>query len=103
MRGGGWMVAASIGAVESLKDQLGVCRWNYVLRSMQQNARSRLQSAYKYAQSVDGSDSDSAGNRSKDRLRMAGDNVEFERLKKTERSMKQVMALSCWGPTTVRF
>ncbi|KAG6407744.1 hypothetical protein SASPL_130741 [Salvia splendens] len=43
---GGWAIEASIGAVGALKDQLGVCRWNYVIRIVEQRAKSRVQTYY---------------------------------------------------------
>ncbi|XP_004487649.2 uncharacterized protein [Cicer arietinum] len=83
-----WIVASSIGTVEALKDQLGVCRWNYALRSMQQHVKNHIRS-YTKATNLSNSPSSAVvsnkGKRSK------------------EDSMKKVMDLSCWGPTTIRF
>ncbi|KAM0952410.1 hypothetical protein DsansV1_C03g0036101 [Dioscorea sansibarensis] len=80
-----WMVAMSVGAVEALKDQVGLCRWNYALRSLHQHAKNNLGSlsqARRVSSSVDV-------------MRKA--EVD-EKMKKTEETLKKVMYLTCWGP-----
>lgn len=92
-------MAASIGAVEALKDQLGVCRWNYVFRSIEQRAKTRVQSYYQaHVISPPPAGSGSSAGRM---MRMMG--AERERSERREICVKKVMDLSCWGPTTVRF
>ncbi|KAL1198472.1 hypothetical protein V5N11_022653 [Cardamine amara subsp. amara] len=72
-----WMVAVSIGAVEALKDQLGVCRWNYVIRSANQNLRNNVISVSQ-AKMISSSSSN--------------------KMEQAEESLRTVMYLSCWGP-----
>ncbi|XP_023878041.1 uncharacterized protein LOC111990499 [Quercus suber] len=80
-----WVAAASIGAVEALKDQ-GICRWNYPLRSHQQNAKNNIRSYY---EAVKLSAQSSSAISSK---------VTNDKLKQSEESLRKVMYLSCWGP-----
>ncbi|XP_059444826.1 uncharacterized protein LOC132176591 [Corylus avellana] len=81
-----WMVAASIGAVEALKDQ-GICRWNHPLRSLQQHAKNNIRS-YCQAKKLAAQSSSAISSKVKD----------HEKLKQSEESLRKVMYLSCWGP-----
>lgn len=79
----GWIVAASVGVVEALKDH-GICRWNYALKSAQQHVKSHVRSvsqANKFSSSMVSS-----------RLKLG------EKEKQSEESLRTVMYLSCWGP-----
>jgi hypothetical protein len=79
-------VAASVGVVEAMKDQLGICRWNHVIRSAQQNAKNHLRSM---SQAKNLSPSTSA---------MVMGKAREEKLRRSEESLRTVMYLSCWGP-----
>lgn len=83
-----WVVASSIGAVEAMKDQLGVCRWNYVLRSLQQHVKNNIR-AYNQARKLSCASAAAVSNKVKKRSK--------------EESMRKVMDLNCWGPSTIRF
>ncbi|KOM43692.1 hypothetical protein LR48_Vigan05g129700 [Vigna angularis] len=83
-----WVVASSIGAVEALKDQLGVCRWNFALRSLQQHAKNNIRSYGKPTKFSSAASSASVP-------------TKINRTK--EDSMNKVMEFNCWGPTTTRF
>ncbi|GMG98631.1 hypothetical protein Nepgr_000471 [Nepenthes gracilis] len=81
-----WAVAASLAAVEALKDQ-GFCRWNYIIRSIHQHAKSHLRSV-------------SQANRklSSPSTAVISDKLREKKAKQSEESLRKVMFLSCWGP-----
>ncbi|XP_068669549.1 uncharacterized protein [Aristolochia californica] len=81
-----WIAAASVGAVEALKDQ-GYARWNYAFRSLHQHAKMNL-GAYTQARRLSSLESSSSAER------RHGE----DKLKKSEESLRKVMYLSCWGP-----
>ncbi|KAK8700495.1 hypothetical protein V6N13_018890 [Hibiscus sabdariffa] len=82
-----WIVAASIRAVEALKDQ-GICRWNHTVRSAVQHANTHLRSASQ-AKSLS---SQSSAAISKGLSRE-------DKFRQSEESFREVMYLSCWGPS----
>ncbi|XP_028068500.1 uncharacterized protein LOC114271089 [Camellia sinensis] len=84
-----WVAAASVGAVEALKDQ-GICRWNYTIRSIHHQAKTNLRS---FSQGNKLSSSSSSA-------KVASTAMRKERAKKqqSEDSLRTVMYLSCWGP-----
>lgn len=78
----GLVVAASIGTVEAMKDQLGVCIWNQALRSVnQRGVQSRLLPPPS----------------------CSGCSEKMKKIERREMSFLKVMHLSCFGPSTVRF
>ncbi|THU48461.1 hypothetical protein C4D60_Mb09t26500 [Musa balbisiana] len=81
------IVAACVAAVEALKDQAGLCRWNYALRSLHHRAK---HSIAPYSQT-------NRMSSSIDRWRKGGEGA-VERAKRTEESMAKIMYLDCWGP-----
>ncbi|XP_048137879.1 uncharacterized protein LOC115727139 [Rhodamnia argentea] len=88
-----WVVAASVAAVEALKDQ-GFCRWNYTLRSIHQRAKNQAKSSFSQASSKKRSHQPSTAAASR---RLAGE-AEAEGAKQSEESMRKVLYLSSWGP-----
>lgn len=78
------LVAACVGAVEALKDQAGLCRWNYAMRSLQQHAKGNM-GLLSQAVGMPSSMCDC-------------DRRSSEEAKRSEESLRKVLYLSCWGP-----
>ncbi|KAJ9686844.1 hypothetical protein PVL29_015618 [Vitis rotundifolia] len=73
-----WVVAASVGAVEALKDQ-GICRWNYTMRTIHQHAKNNLRS---FSQAKKLSSSSSA---------MVSSRMRDEKAKQSEESLRTAL------------
>ncbi|CAN1161061.1 hypothetical protein LINPERHAP2_LOCUS23706 [Linum perenne] len=90
-----WMSAATVGAVEALKDQ-GFCRWNYAIRSIQQHSKNKIRSPSRSVRSIQ--------QHYKNKIRSSSRSVRKlyrgDRGNRAEESLKTVMYLSSWGPYT---
>ncbi|KAI4366099.1 hypothetical protein MLD38_022019 [Melastoma candidum] len=85
------VVAASIAAVEALKDQ-GFARWNYPIRRVSQHLQAQVGSYL--ARSARTEDASAA-------TRACGWKEGAPR--RLEENHRKVMEISCWGPDSIRF
>ncbi|KAJ4729904.1 Wound-responsive family protein [Melia azedarach] len=83
-----WVVAASVAAVEALKDQ-GFCRWNYPIRSLHQHVKNNIRSVSQSSKKLSSSSSAVVSSKVMREQHYA---------KQSEESLRKVMYLSCWGP-----
>ncbi|XP_044465790.1 uncharacterized protein LOC123195977 [Mangifera indica] len=81
-----WIVAASVAAVEALKDQ-GFCRWNYTIRSLHQHAKNNIRSVSQSSKKLSSSSS-----------AVVSSKIREQQAKQAEESLRTVMFLSYWGP-----
>ncbi|CAN6229708.1 unnamed protein product [Urochloa humidicola] len=82
-----WAAAMSVGTVEVLKDQAGLCRWNYAFRSAQQRARGAVAGSGTGGTALPSASSGGAAAVAARR-----------KARQQEEELRTVMYLSNWGP-----
>nr|GMC74629.1 2-nonaprenyl-3-methyl-6-methoxy-1,4-benzoquinol hydroxylase [Ipomoea batatas] len=92
-----WVVAASMGSVEALKDQLGFARWNYSITKLHQHVTANLRSYTQAAASRLAAPSSTLVSKN---IKMSRGEDNYLKLQQSEESLRKVMFLSCWGPNT---
>ncbi|XP_023730369.1 uncharacterized protein LOC111878083 [Lactuca sativa] len=97
-----WLVVASIGTVEALKDQ-GVARWNGPLKALHHHAKTKIVSSYNKSISDGSIRSLFVGAESSSSLSAAEAAGKYSSKKTKAERMKKVMDMNCFGPNTVRF
>jgi hypothetical protein len=89
-----FVVAASMSAVEALKDQAGLCRWDYALRSLYNRAAAANKVVAGRAVPLSLSSSQTAGGSGS--AAAAGRSARPRRSE--EEKMHKAYHLVCWGP-----
>ncbi|KAJ3679428.1 hypothetical protein LUZ60_017439 [Juncus effusus] len=87
------VVTASMAAVEALKDQVGLCRWNHAMRSLYQRVSNRTGSLSSQARKTTAA-SNSISSSSDSSI----NGGEILRKKRSEEKLEKAYHLICWGP-----
>lgn len=89
-----WTAAMSVGAVEALKDQAGLCRWDYALRSLYRRAKVAVPASL----SSPASSVPAAGNGATGASAAAARARPTRPRRSEEEKLQKAHHLVCWGP-----
>ncbi|CAL4966815.1 unnamed protein product [Urochloa decumbens] len=92
-----FVVTASMGAVEALKDQAGLCRWDYAIRSLYNRAAAAKVTGRAVPVSLQSSSSSSQTAGSSCAAASAAGRAARPRRTEEER-LQKTYHLVCWGP-----